>query len=83
MKIRIKLVAHAGKPVAGIGSDGEGELYVPDGATVGDVMARLDVARETLTMTLVNDEVVRPALHGAHVLAAGDLLTVFPPIEGG
>lgn len=56
---------------------------MPDGASVADVMARLDVARETLTMTLVNDTAVRPALHDSHIMVDGDVLTVFPPIEGG
>jgi sulfur carrier protein ThiS len=83
LKIRVKLVAHAGKAVAGIGPNGEGALEVPDGASVADVMARLDVARETLTMTLVNDTAVRPALHDSHIMVDGDVLTVFPPIEGG
>ena len=69
MRIRIKLVSHAGAPVPGLDPKGEGEWDVADGATVADVMARLDVARGTLTMTLVNDEVVRPALQASRALA--------------
>ncbi len=83
MRINIKLVAHSGAPIPGIGSDGEGSLEVPDNATVADVLGQLDVAKEKLTMALVNEAVVRPALHGEHRLEDGDLLTVFPPIEGG
>lgn len=83
MRINIKLVAHSGAPIAGIGSDGEGSLEVPDDATLADVLGKLDVAKEKLTMALVNEAVVRPALHREHCLHDGDLVTVFPPIEGG
>jgi len=83
VKVRIKLVSHSGTPVPGLDSNGEGEWDVDDGATVSDVLGRLDVAREALTMTLVNDEAIRPALQASHALKEGDLLTVFPPIEGG
>ncbi len=83
MKVNVKLVAHSGAPIPGIGANGEGELTFPEGATVADVLGNLDVAREKLTMALVNDVVVRPAVHGEHVLKEGDSLTVFPPIEGG
>jgi len=83
LKVHVKLVAHAGKAVAGIGPNGEGTLDVPERSSVADIMARLDVARETLTMALVNEAVVRPALQQSHAMADGDVLTVFPPIEGG
>jgi len=83
VKIRIKLVSHAGRPIPGLDADGEGEWDMAEDTTVAEALARLDVARETLTMTLVNEEVIRPALQAGHRLKAGDLLTVFPPIEGG
>jgi sulfur carrier protein ThiS len=83
VKINIKLVAHSGSPIPGIGPDGEGSLEVSDGATVADVLGQLDVAKEKLTMALVNEAVVRPAIHHEHCLNDGDLVTVFPPIEGG
>jgi len=83
VRINIKLVAHSGAPIPGIGPDGEGNLDVPDGATLADVLSKLDVAKEKLTMALVNEAVVRPAMHHEHCLNDGDLVTVFPPIEGG
>jgi sulfur carrier protein ThiS len=83
VRINVKLVAHSGAPIPGIGPDGEGSMELPDGATVADVLDKLDVAKEKLTMALVNDAVVRPALHKEHRLQDEDLLTVFPPIEGG
>jgi sulfur carrier protein ThiS len=83
VRVNIKLVAHSGAPISGIAANGEGSLEVPDDATVADVLGQLDVAKEKLTMALVNEAVVRPALHREHRLHDGDLVTVFPPIEGG
>lgn len=83
MKIVIKLVAYVGEPVRGIDRHGEGQIEIPEGTTLADLLGRLDVAAAELYLTLVNDVAVRERDQPAHVLSDGDRVTVFPPIKGG
>ena len=83
MKIAVRLVAYVGDAIPNIDESGEGELELPQGATVADALTILDVAAAEMYMTLVNDAVVRPSVQGETVLNDGDELTVFPPIKGG
>ena len=83
MKIAVRLVAYVGDAIPNIDESGEGELELPQGATVANALAILDVAAAEMYMTLVNDAVVRPSVQGETVLNDGDELTVFPPIKGG
>ncbi len=83
MKIAVRLVAYVGDAIPNIDEAGEGEIDLPDGATVADALAILDVAAAEMYMTLVNDAVVRPSVQDETELNDGDELTVFPPIKGG
>ncbi len=83
MKIAVRLVAYVGDAIPNIDDNGEGEIELPDGATVADALDHLDVAAAEMYMTLVNDAVVRPSVQDEAVLTDGDELTVFPPIKGG
>jgi sulfur carrier protein ThiS len=57
----------------------EGELEVPPGATVGDVLAVLRVPEDRKTVVLVNGRARQPD----HELQPGDRMVFFPPLEGG
>jgi sulfur carrier protein ThiS len=75
----IYVESHAGmrEYTAHLGSDGE--LEVPDGATVKDVLALLQVPQDKPSVHLVNGR-SRPY---EHALQPGDRMVFFPPLEGG
>lgn len=83
MKIAVRLVAYVGDAIPNIDESGEGNIELPEDATVADALAVLDVAAAEMYMTLVNETVIRPSVQGETVLSDGDELTVFPPIKGG
>jgi hypothetical protein len=57
----------------------EGELEVPEGATVRDVLTLLQVPQDQPSIHLVNGR-SRPFEHG---LQPGDKMVFFLPLEGG
>jgi sulfur carrier protein ThiS len=58
---------------------GDGDLEVPEGSTVGDVLALLEVPEDKAIIVLVNGR-SRPR---DHALQADDKMVFFPPLEGG
>ncbi len=52
---------------------------VPEGTTVGDVIARIKIPPELRLLRIVNGVHVPEA----HRLSDGDVLALFPPIAGG
>ncbi|KIX15526.1 MoaD/ThiS family protein [Dethiosulfatarculus sandiegensis] len=54
-------------------------LELPPGATVGAAFAALGIKPEEKKVALLNGRVVEPERE----LSQDDLLTVFPPLEGG
>lgn len=79
MKVEIHLFATlaAYLPPGGVGDSVT--LEVPDGSTVGQVVGSLGIPPGYECVTVVNGHDVPPE----HVLAAGDALTLFPPLAGG
>jgi len=57
----------------------DGELDVPEGTTVGDVLNLLDVPGNKAIILLVNGR----SRQRGHALRAGDRMVFFPPLEGG
>ena len=57
----------------------EGELDVPRGTTVKDVLTMLQVPQDRKTIVIINGR-GRPLDHG---LQPGDKMVFFPPLEGG
>ncbi|MBC7235804.1 MAG: MoaD/ThiS family protein [Chloroflexi bacterium] len=55
------------------------KLEVPEGATVGALLAQLGLPREEVKVTFVNGRAVQEN----HPLRHGDEVGVFPPIGGG
>src|SRR5215467_489291 len=54
-------------------------LDLPAGTTVGHVVASLKIPTELLCVTVVHGHAVPPE----HILVAGDVLAMFPPLAGG
>jgi molybdopterin converting factor small subunit len=52
---------------------------LPEGATVGDLAHRLRIPDEVPRLTLVNGRDAGPGYR----LAAGDVVSLFPPLAGG
>ena len=77
MKIKVKALAHLKDPLNKLAP--EGELEVPEGATVGTVLTALEPLANPLGIVLVNG---RPRSKD-YRLHPGDDLVLFPPLEGG
>jgi molybdopterin converting factor small subunit len=54
-------------------------IEVPDGATVGQAIRLLNIPPKLERLTVVNGRDASPE----QPLAAGDILSVFPPLAGG
>jgi sulfur carrier protein ThiS len=78
MKVLVKLHGETKRHVKGLVGDSI-EADLPDGATVVEMLSHLGVADEDVWMSAVNKTVVKPE----HVLADGDSVEVFAPIQGG
>ena len=77
MKIKVKAFAHMKDSLEKLAP--EGELDVPEGATVGTVLHALNLLAYPLKIVLVNG---RPRSED-YRLRPGDDLVLFPPLEGG
>ena len=78
MKITVKLYSML-KEYLGGAANGTAEREVPDGSTIGDVIAQLGIPEKIPKIMLVNGE----QMQAADRLSPGDVLSVFPPIAGG
>lgn len=78
MKVRVKLHGETRRGVRGLVGD-HVEADVPDGLTVQEVLDSIGVDHSAVWMSAVNKEVVK----GQHVLADGDAVEVFAPVQGG
>lgn len=59
------------------------EIEVPEGTTVGDLIARYRLPEKSAHLVLVNGHYVAPAERAGRRLAEGDELAIWPPIAGG
>lgn len=75
MRVRVQAFANLKAYVPG----GEGEVSLPEGATVRDLLARLSLPPGVEAVVLVNGR--RPV--GDERLSPGDHVVLFPPMEGG
>jgi len=79
MQITVKLYATLRKygpslpPGAGLALD------LPDGSDVAAVAQHLGIPEGAPLVAMVNDE----AVHVDHVVVAGDMVSLFPPVAGG
>jgi molybdopterin converting factor small subunit len=77
--VQVKLFATLREYRPGLGIGEPFPVEMPGGATVGDLVRRLDLPVEEVKIVFVN-ALVREL---DHVLADGDELGIFPPVGGG
>jgi molybdopterin converting factor small subunit len=79
VRVEVRLFATLARYLPADHDAGAASLNVADGSTVGDVARALGIPAELSRIALVND-------HDAtddRPLAAGDVVTLFPPLAGG
>lgn len=57
----------------------EKELELPQGSSLGDLLAQLEIAPKDAKIAIVNGS----AVSAEHKLAERDVIAIFPPIAGG
>lgn len=77
MVIHVESHADMSKYTAHLGP--KGDLDVPEGSTVKDVLAMLQVPQDQKTIVIVNGR----GRSLDHTLQSGDKMVFFPPLEGG
>ena len=85
MKIKFKLFASLTDylpPERERGSNSV-DIDVPEGASIGEVVAPFQLPLKLVHLVLVNGIYVPPAERGTRRLAEGDVLAIWPPIAGG
>lgn len=85
MKIKFKLFASLTDylpPERERGSNSV-DIDVPEGASIGEVVAPFQLPMKLVHLVLVNGIYVPPAERGTRRLAEGDVLAIWPPIAGG
>ena len=61
----------------------EWPMDVPEGTTVGDMIARHQLPARLVHLVLVNGHFIPPGSRAERVLAADDVLAIWPPVAGG
>lgn len=79
MRVRAKLFATLSRHYAGVMPGTPVEVEVADGATLSDLIDRLDVPHEEVKMVFVNGRM--RSLD--YELEPGDEVGIFPPVGGG
>ncbi|GAB3765582.1 hypothetical protein GCM10028796_23140 [Ramlibacter monticola] len=85
MKIKFKLFASLTDylpPERERGSNSV-DIDVPEGASIGEVVAPFQLPMKLVHLVLVNGIYVAPAERSTRRLAEGDVLAIWPPIAGG
>lgn len=83
MKVTLKLYASLGAFLPAGATRNAIQLDVPDGATIGTVLATHQVPRENCHLILVNGAFAPPATADGKTLHDGDTVAVWPPVAGG
>ncbi len=79
MRVRVKIYATLGRHIPDVAPGIPFEVELPDGATVGDLVNRLNLPREEVKVAFVNGR-ARPI---DWRLQANDEVGIFPPVGGG
>ena len=80
MTIELRLFASLRKQLPAGSPRGKCALELPEGTTIGAVLAQMNIPFASAHMILVNGEHDRDF---ERVLRDGDVLSVFPPVAGG
>ena len=79
MKVRVELFATLADFLPPASSDGRGGIDVPEDSTVNDVVHALGIPDRFPWIALVNGQEAEVSRR----VAAGDVVTLFPPLAGG
>ena len=79
IQVTVRLYASLRKYRPDVPLNGSETLLLPEGSTVLDLMAGLDLPNEEVQTVFVN----RRVMHRETVLHAGDRVDLFPAIAGG
>ncbi len=79
MKVQVELYATLSKFLPPGAEGRKAMLELPEAATVGDLLARLDIPAEMAALLLVNGTHQPPET----VLKDGEVVAIFPPLAGG
>ncbi len=83
MKIAVRTGGLLGKYLPEGSARNSAELEVPEGASVGDVIAQLAMPPEGGYLVIHNGAAVPKGARAACRLSAGDELAIMPPLKGG
>lgn len=83
MQITLKLFATLADHLPAGAQSNQARLDVDAGATVGSVIASLNLPPRLVHLVLVNGAYVTPEQRAQHALIEGDHLAIWPPIAGG
>jgi molybdopterin synthase sulfur carrier subunit len=80
MKIELRLFASLRKKLPPGSPRGKCDLDLPEGTTVGDVLAQMGIPPKSAHIILVDGDHDRDF---DRVLHDGEVLSIFPPVAGG
>lgn len=83
MRVTLKLFATLSEHLPAQAVRNAVDCEVAEGATVRDVLDSHAVPLAKCHLILINGVYVAPAASGARRLAAGDTVSVWPPVAGG
>lgn len=78
MQVEVRLFANLAQYLPP-GIQGAALLEIPEGATVDELIRRLDIPGDLPHLTLVNGQDRAPG----HRLSPGDVVSILPPLAGG
>lgn len=61
----------------------EADIDVPEGATIGDMIARFGIPTKSAHLVMVNGVYIKPNERDQYVLKEKDALAICPPVAGG
>ncbi len=83
MDITVKLYATLSEYLPPEAERNVAPMSVPEGVSIGQLMADLKLPRELCHLVLVNGTYIPPEQHGETVLREHDVLAIWPPVAGG
>lgn len=83
MEITVKLYATLSEYLPPGAERNVASLTVPEGTTIGRIIADLKLPRELCHLVLVNGTYIPPEQHQETALEAHDVLAIWPPVAGG
>jgi len=83
MQVTVKLYATLAQHLPPGAQNNQAILDLPDDATAGSVIDRLNLTGKNCHLVLVNGAYVAPSERSVKGLRAGDVVAMWPPVAGG